>query len=295
MENVLELIDLCKKYNKFELMDVSIKIPEGCVAGFIGLNGQGKTTTIRTMLGLSKKNSGTVKILGMDFDDNEKEIKDRIGIVFDEGYLYDGLKIKDMKNIVSNSYSRWDDVQYRKYMKKFNLDENQTISTLSKGMKMKFALTLALSHNAEFLIMDEPTSGLDPLVRKELLNILADFMESGGKGVLYSTHITSDLDRFADIIIFIDNGKIIFSEDKDYLLDTYVRVKGNNKYINDSVKRYFTSLEIGEYSFMGITKESGALKKLIPDMVIEKIVVEDLMLAFVEGKIGKTEVDKKIY
>lgn len=283
MDNVIEITGLSKKYKNFELSNVSISIPNGCVAGFIGLNGQGKTTTIRTMLGLSKKSSGEVKILGRDIDKDEKEIKNSIGVVFDDGYLYESLKMKDMKNIVAKSYTKWDENTYRNFMNRFSLNENQVISTLSKGMKMKFALTLALSHHAELLIMDEPTSGLDPLIRKELLSILNEFMQNGGKGVFYSSHITSDLDKFADVIVFINEGEIVFVEDKDFLLDSFVSVKGDSKLLTENNKEYFTYLKTNEYGFTGVTNQLSKLKESIPEIISERINLETLMLAYIEG------------
>lgn len=288
MENVIEIIGLSKKYKNFELANVSMPIPEGCVAGFIGLNGQGKTTTIRAMLGLSPKMAGKVKLLGKDMDYDEQEVKNRIGVVFDEGYLYESLKMKDMKNIVAKAYANWDENEYKCLMDRFSLNENQIISTLSKGMKMKFALTLALSHHAELLIMDEPTSGLDPLVRKEILEILAEFMRNGGKGVFYSSHITSDLDKLADVIVFIDKGRIVFVEDKDRLMDSFVSVRGDTKFLTEHNKKYFTYLKIGEYGFVGVTDRVEKLKESIPEIVSERINLETLMLAYVEG--GKRHV-----
>ena len=160
-------------------------------------------------------------LFGQDFDANSQQLKENIGVVFDEGYLYETLKMKEMKGIVARAYHQWDEAQYQSFMKRFGLDENQVIATLSKGMRMKFALALALSHHAELLIMDEPTSGLDPLIRKELLDILKDYMATDGKGVLYSSHITSDLDKFADLLIFIDQGQIVLVEEKDFLLETH--------------------------------------------------------------------------
>ncbi|MDD7362657.1 MAG: ABC transporter ATP-binding protein [Peptoniphilus sp.] len=283
MENVIEISGLNKKYENFQLSDVSMNIPRGCVAGFIGLNGAGKTTTIRTMLGLSKKDGGTIKLLGRDIDEDEKGIKDEIGVVFDEGYLYESLKMREMKSIVANAYTHWDEATYARLMERFGLREEQGISTLSKGMKMKFALALALSHNAKLLIMDEPTSGLDPLVRKELLDILAKFMEKGGEGVFYSSHITSDLEKFADVIVFIDDGEIVLVEDKDYLLDSHVLVKGDNKFLNNENRKYFIDLHEGEYGFSGVTNRRSVLEESIPDLVCEKVDIETLMLAYVQG------------
>lgn len=255
MENVIEIKGLCKKYRNFALTDVDISIPEGCVTGFIGLNGQGKTTTIRTLLGLAQKDAGQVRLLGLDMDQHEKEIKNRLGVVFDEGYLYESLKMNEMKSIVASAYTHWDEDAYRHFMQRFSLQEEQRIATLSKGMKMKFALTLALSHRAQLLIMDEPTSGLDPLVRKELLDILSEFMAAGGKGVFYSSHITSDLDKFADMIVMIHDGQIVFVEDKDVLLDSYVSVKGDKNELSEELEKAFITLKLGEYSFSGITRQ----------------------------------------
>lgn len=282
MNNVIAVKNLNKKFPKFALSDISFEIPEGCVAGFIGLNGQGKTTTIRTILGLSKKLSGKVEILGKDFDSHEKELKNQIGLVFDEGYLYEDLQMKDMKKIVARAYSQWDETQYRTFMTRFGLDENQVIATLSKGMRMKFALALALSHHAKLLIMDEPTSGLDPLVRQELLEILKDYMAEDGVGILYSSHITSDLDKFADMIIFIDKGHILFAEDKDYLIENHMRVKGDCSALTEENRALFIYLEENTYGFTGVTKEADCLKQQIPNLICERINIETLMIAYIE-------------
>lgn len=283
MDYVIKVEGLNKKYPNFELKDVSFAIPTGCVAGFIGLNGQGKTTTIKSILGLSPSSSGRVEILGRDMAESGKEIKDDIAVVFDEGYLYDTLKMKEMKDIIKVAYTKWNEEKYKALMKDFGLDENQVISTLSKGMRMKFALTLALSHRAKFLIMDEPTSGLDPLVRKQLLDILADYMREEGLGLLYSSHITSDLDKFADIIIFIDKGRIVFVEEKDALLDGHRRVKGDASLLNDDNRSLFISLSENAYGFEGVTKKAEELKKSMEGLVIERLNIEDLMLAYIEG------------
>ena len=283
LENVIEIKGLCKKYRNFALTNVDISIPEGCVTGFIGLNGQGKTTTIRTLLGLAQKDAGQVRLLGLDMDQHEKEIKNRLGVVFDEGYLYESLKMKEMKSIVASAYTHWDEDAYRHFMQRFSLQEEQRIATLSKGMKMKFALTLALSHRAQLLIMDEPTSGLDPLVRKELLDILSEFMAAGGKGVFYSSHITSDLDKFADMIVMIHDGQIVFVEDKDVLLDSYVSVKGDKNELSEELQKAFITLKLGEYSFSGITRQVQLLKEKIPDIVCERANLEAIMLALLEG------------
>ncbi len=199
MENILEVSGLNKSYRNFSLHDISISLPEGCITGFIGINGAGKTTTLRTILGLTSKLSGKVRLFGMDMETHEKQIKERIGIILDGGGFYEELNLTEMKNIVASAYKSWDETTYRMYLDRFSLSPKQKINTLSKGMRMKYALALALSHKAELLIMDEPTSGLDPLIRNQLLDILKEFMNNGGRGVFFSTHITSDLDKIADM------------------------------------------------------------------------------------------------
>ena len=284
MNNILEVNGLVKRYPAFSLDSVSFSLPEGCITGFIGANGAGKTTTIRSILNLAHKDAGTIKIFGLDAAEHEQEIKDRIGIIMDGSYFYNDLSMKDMKSIIAPAYSKWSDADYRAYMEKFDLDPKQKISTLSSGMKMKFALVLALSHQAELLIMDEPTSGLDPLVRSQFLEIVLDYMKNGGKGVFFSTHITSDLDKIADMLILIDGGTIIFQQSKDDLLDTFRIVKGNTVLLNDQNRKLIRSLKVSSYGFTGITDQAAEVKKEMPDVLLEKATIEDIMLAYIGGE-----------
>lgn len=168
---------LKKVYKNFSLSDISFSLQEDCITGFIGVNGAGKTTTLRAILNLISKENGTIKFFGKDMQTNEKELKNRIGIVLDDGCFYDELSMYEMKSIIAPAYSTWSEQDYKAYMERFNLNPYQKISALSKGMRMKFALALALSHNADLLIMDEPTSGLDPLIRSQLMKILTDYMK----------------------------------------------------------------------------------------------------------------------
>lgn len=283
MSNILEVSGLNKSYQNFSLTDVSFTLPEDCITGFIGINGAGKTTTLRTILGLAQKTSGTIKIFGKDIEDNERELKDRIGVVMDEGYFYNELSLAEMKSIIAPAYTKWSERDYKDYMERFSLNPRQEISTLSKGLRMKFALTLALSHRADLLIMDEPTSGLDPLVRSQLLAIMADYMKPGGKGVFFSTHITSDLDKTADMLILINNGKILFEQEKDDLLYNYRLVKGDVKYLSDENKKLFLNIKTTDFGFTGVTKRISEVQKSIPGILIEKSSIEDIMLGYIEG------------
>lgn len=283
MGNILEVAGLNKSYKDFSLTDVSFSLPEDCITGFIGVNGAGKTTAIRTILGLAQKASGTIKIFGKDMKNNEQELKNRIGVVLDDGYFYDGLTMDEMKSIIAPAYSAWSEKDYKEYMDKFSLDSRQKISTLSRGMRMKFALTLALSHEADLLIMDEPTSGLDPLVRSQLLEIMTDYMKQGGKGVFFSTHITSDLDKVADMLIFINDGKILFEKEKDDLLDNYRLVKGDNKTLDNENRKLFLNIQTTDYGFAGVTNKLSEVEKNIPDILIQRPTIENIMLAHIEG------------
>ena len=190
MDYILEVDKLSRRFDAFQLNEISFKIKPGYIMGFIGANGSGKTTTIKLIMNLIRKDSGEIKLFGKDNIEFEKEVKDRIGFVYDDLYFYENLSIEEMKDIIAPFYSKWDDELFYKYLDEFDLYKNMVIKDLSKGMKMKFSLSLALSHHADFIIMDEPTAGLDPIVRRELLDILYDIIQDENKAIFFSTHIT---------------------------------------------------------------------------------------------------------
>jgi len=282
MKAVLEVNNLKKELGSFSLEQLTFSLKEGCITGFIGVNGSGKTTTIKTILGLYPKDDGSIKFFGKEIEKNEYEIKNRIGVVLDEGYFYEEMTLKEMKSIIAPAYTNWDESVFLNYINRFNLKLNQKIATLSKGMRMKFAITLALSHHADLLIMDEPTSGLDPLIRNELMEILLDFMEEEGKSVFFSTHITSDLEKVADMLILIDNGKIVFNESKDELLERHALIKGDNRLINEHSTKLFLRLRQTPFGFQGITNKVDQVCEQMKDIIIERPTIEDVMLAYVK-------------
>lgn len=284
MDNILEVSGINKSYDDFSLKDISFYLPEGCITGFVGINGAGKTTTLRSILGLTNNVSGKINFFGMDIKGNESEIKDRISIVLDDGCFYDELTISEMKSIIAPAYKNWCEQDFIDYLERFELNPKQKINTLSKGMRMKYALALALSHKAELLIMDEPTSGLDPLVRSQLLDILKDYMNKDGKGVFFSTHITSDLDKIADMLIMIDSGQIVFQEEKDQLLDSYRIIKGSAEKLNSDTRKMFLCTEESAFNFTGITKQASVVMECMQDVLIERPTIEDIMLANVERR-----------
>lgn len=284
MQNAIEVENLKKCYANFSLNNVSFTVPENCITGFIGANGAGKSTTIKSILWLIRTQSGSIRFWGMDFDKHEQELKDRIGVVLDDGSFYDHLTMAQMKGILAPAYSTWNDNAFKSNMEFFSLNPKQKIATLSKGMRAKYALAIALSHDADLLIMDEPTSGLDPIVRREFMDIIRDFMKKDGKSVLFSTHIVSDLERVADMLLLIDKGNIVLQEEKDILLDSHKLIKGKNAELTAENRKLFLSLNETEYGFEGITKSVEQIKRACPSAIVERTTIEDIMLAYVGGK-----------
>ena len=281
---MLEVKNLTKKFKTFELDNVSFKLEPGYIMGFIGPNGAGKSTTIKLIMNLLKKDSGEIKVFNKDNIEFEKEIKNRIGFVYDESYFYEDLSINQMKNIVASFYKEWNNELFNKYMKDFDLDPKQKIKKLSKGMKMKFSLALALSHNADLIIMDEPTSGLDPVFRREILDILYDIIQDEKKSIFFSTHITTDLEKIADYITFINDGKIVFSKSKDEILESYGIIKGEKNLLDNDVRKEFIGIRETKVGFEGLTENSQKLKKLFGnEILIERPTLEDIMVYSVRG------------
>jgi ABC-2 type transport system ATP-binding protein len=279
MDYILEVNNLRKEFKNFTLENISFKLEPGYIMGFIGPNGAGKSTTIKLIMNLIKKNDGEIKIFGLDHIKHEKEVKDRIGFVYDENYYYEGLTIKQMKNIVASFYSKWDDDVFNNYLKDFDLDPKAKIKTLSKGMKMKFSLAVALSHNADLIIMDEPTSGLDPVFRREILDILYSIIQDENKSIFFSTHITTDLEKVADYITFINEGKIVFSKPKYEIMESYAVVKGGVDILDNDTRKEFVGIRETNVGFEGLTDDIDRMKKIFGDEVlIERATLEDIMV-----------------
>lgn len=281
MDNILQVQNLTKAFKDFKLDNVSFSMEKGYIMGFIGPNGAGKSTTIKLIMNLLKKDAGEIQVFGLDHIRHEKEIKNRIGFVYDENYYYEELTPEQMGKVLAPLYKNWDEKAFSGYMKQFGLPLNKKIKELSKGMKMKFSLAIALSHQAELLIMDEPTSGLDPIVRNELLDILTCVSRDENKGVFFSTHITSDLDKVADYITLINDGKIVFSSAKDDIMENYCLVKGARGLIRDEDKAGFVGIKENQFGFEGLARDRKKLRRLYGDnIVIERPSLEDIMLYF---------------
>ena len=284
MSYVLEINNLRKTYKGFSLKDINIKLEQGYITGFIGANGAGKSTTIKSVLNLINRDSGDVKIFNKDNKTNDKELKNKIGVVLDEGYFYEELTLKEMKNIISPMYSNWDENQFNNYIRRFNLPLDRKISKLSKGMRMKYSIAIALSHNAELFIMDEPTSGLDPIVREELLEILSDIIQEENKTIFFSTHITSDLDKIADYLIIINDGKILLQGAKDEIIEGHRLVKGDKNLLTLENRKDFVAIKENSYGFEALTKEANKLSRTYRDkLVMEKPNIEEIMLYYIRS------------
>lgn len=284
MENVIELQHVHKSFDGFQLKDFSMTVKKGFVTGFIGGNGVGKSTTIKLIMNLLQPDSGTVSLFGLNYKDHEKEIKQRIGFVFDENIFYENVTLAEMKRIIKPSYSNWDDKLFDYYVQTFELPLTKKIKTFSKGMMMKASLTVALSHHAELIIMDEPTSGLDPIFRRELLDILHDLMQDGEKTIFFSTHITTDLDRIADYITFIHNGEHIFTKEFYRIEEDYAIVKGGMELLDVDTEREFIAIRKSAHGFVALTDQKARVRTIFGDMVlIEKPTLEDIMFYTKKG------------
>ncbi|MBX4258597.1 ABC transporter ATP-binding protein [Clostridium estertheticum] len=286
MDNILEVKNLNKSYKDFTLENLTFNVERGAIMGFIGPNGSGKSTTIKLIMNLIKKNSGDINIFGLDNTKHNKEIKQRIGFVYDENYFYEELNIIEMKNILRPFYKSWNDTLFEKYIKEFELPKKNKIKNLSKGMKMKFSLALALCHNAELIIMDEPTSGLDPVFRSELIDILYNVIQDENVSIFFSTHITTDLEKIADYITFINKGKLVFSRTKDEIIENYGMVKGSKELLDNDIRREFVSIKESSFGFEALTKDITKAREIFKGRgIIEKASLEDIMVYTVRGNV----------
>ncbi|MEK4299800.1 ABC transporter ATP-binding protein [Oceanobacillus sp. FSL W8-0428] len=278
MKNIVEFKNVTKCFKDFSLENINLQIKQGYVTGFVGANGAGKSTTMKLMMNLLQADTGEVKIFGMDYASNEKEIKERMGFVYDSNVFYESLNLKDIRRIIAPAYKNWDDKTFYNYIKIFELPLNKAIKTFSKGMQMKASLAMALSHDAEFIMMDEPTAGLDPVFRRELLDILQEIMEDGRRTLFFSTHITSDLERIADYITFIQKGKILFNDSMQNVQDRYALVKGSIDLLNQDTEKLFIKTERSSYGFQALTNDAAEVKILLGDrVVVEEATLEDIM------------------
>lgn len=278
MENVIELKNVSHEFKGFKIDNLSFEVKKGFVTGFIGANGAGKSTSIKMIMNLLKPAQGEIKVFGLDYVGNEKAIKERIGFVYDDNVFYEQATLLDMKKIIAPAYQQWDEQLFKKYVDQFELPLKKKMKTFSKGMKMKASLAFALSHKAELIIMDEPTSGLDPVFRRELLELLHEEMLSGEKTIFFSSHITTDLDRLADYITFIQDGKLVFSRELYQIEEQYAVVKGAIDLLDKDTEKEFVSIRKTNVGFEALTSNLNSVNDIFgSEVVYEKASLEDIM------------------
>ncbi|SOB93388.1 ABC-2 type transport system ATP-binding protein [Ureibacillus xyleni] len=279
MTFAIEVFNLRKNFNQFHLNDVSFTLPTGTIMGFVGENGAGKTTTIKCILNLLKKDSGTIQLFGLDAKDDNLTIKERIGVVFDDIHFPDMLSAQQINKFLQETYQNWDRQYYFDLLTQLKVPIHKPIKELSRGMKMKLSITIALAHHPQLLILDEPTSGLDPIVRDEILDLFLQFMQDENNSILFSSHITSDLEKIADYITFIHEGEILFSENKDVLLYELGIWKGSKEQALDlpsDAKIRTRASAFGVEILVKRNEVSSAFQ-------LDQPTIEDIMLFFVKG------------
>ena len=303
MQANIKVKNLNKKYDGFELKNISFEIPEGCIVGLIGENGAGKTTTIKSILNIINS-EGEIQFFGKDIKQSEKEIKSKLGVVLDDSFLSEYLtpkKINSIMNddsflseyltpkkinsIMKNFYNTWNKKLFENYIKKFKLPENKMVKDFSSGMKMKLKIATAISHNPQILILDEPTSGLDPIVRNEILDIFRNFIaEDDTRSILISTHITTDLEHISDYIMFIKNGKITLNLPTSEILENYGIVKCSENDFNSIAKEDYEYYRKEKYQYEVLVNNKNTIKNKYGISTIDKASIEDIMLFYIKGE-----------
>lgn len=278
MENCIELKDVTRVYPKFKLNNINLSVPCGSVMGFIGENGAGKSTTIKAILGLLKKGEGTVTVLGEDASGLSSQIKEQIGVVFDGLAFPANLNAKQLDKVMSGIYKTWDSADFFGYLNRFELPLDKKFKSFSRGMEMRLSIAAALSHNPRLLILDEPTSGLDPVMRSEILDIFMEFMQDETHSIFISTHITSDLEHIADYICFIHKGSIIFTEERNEMLERHRILKCTNDELARIDKADIIGMRKGRYSNEVLTTAA----EKYPDIAADAPSIEEIMVYYVK-------------
>ena len=282
--NAIEIRNLSKTLDGFTLSIDKLDIKKGFITGFIGPNGSGKTTTIKLIMNMLNRDNGTIKVFDKEYKIDDLSIKETIGYVGDiSGYMKEA-KLKDIKKNIALFYKNWDESLYKYYLNKFNIDENKIYKELSKGQQKKFELIMALCHHPKLIIMDEPTANLDPIVRNEFIEVLQEHIEKDGVTVFYSTHITSDLDKVGDYLVFIYNGKIILNGDKESILESHRIIRGSKDLLDDDTKKAFISYKESSFGFEGLTSNHKVAYEIFGEEVVyDKANLEDILMYYTRG------------
>lgn len=282
--HALSVKGLTKKYRDFTLDDISFDVPEGTIVGLIGENGAGKSTTMKAILGLIQKDAGSITILGKQDQEIDFSTRNQIGVVFDGNNFPDALTPKKLGGLLRNIYPMWDENKYVSLLKKFSLPTDKKIKTFSKGMKMKLSIVVAMSHNSNLLILDEATSGLDPVVREDILDMFLEFVQDEKHSILVSSHITSDLEKVADYIVFIHGGKVVFHKPKDELKYKYGIIRCGAAQFDTIDKSEIVAYRKRDYEWDILVADRDAAKRKYPKAVIDPATIDEIMLIYVKGE-----------
>lgn len=282
--NALEIKNISKIYKNFKLDDISFVLPCGHIMGLIGENGAGKSTIINCILDIIEKDSGSISVLGQKNDKNNVSLKENIGVVLDASDVYDNYTVKQVENIMKDVFKQWNHEVYDYYIQKFALPLNKIIKDFSRGMKMKMAITIALSYQPKLLILDEATSGLDPIMRDEILDVFMEFVQDENHAILLSSHISSDLEKIADYITFIHEGKLILSTSKDELIYEYGLMKCRNDEFDKIEKEDIIRYRIKTYEVEILVKDREKMAKKYPNCIVDPTKLDDIMMLYVKGE-----------
>lgn len=283
MKNVIEVKNLHKRYDSFELGPIDLELPSGEIVGLIGENGAGKTTLIKLLLGIIFQDSGEIKLFERS-SESDPLVKNDIGVVLDNMFFPEILTPADINSIMKDLYKTWDEQLYMKYINDFKIPIAKPLKTFSKGMRKKTEIAAALAHHPKLLILDEPTTGLDPVVRNEVLDIFRDFIDDENHSILLSTHITTDLEHIADRIVFIDKGKIVLNESHDGIMDEYGILKCDIDDFDKITTEDKIAVIKNRYNYDILIKDISKMKKKYKNYIIDKITLEDLMLLMIKGE-----------
>lgn len=281
IRNVIEVKNVTKDYGDFKLDHASFCVPEGAVCGFIGQNGAGKTTTIKLILDVIGADEGEIFLFGENIRHDSAKLREDIGVVFDEMGFHEFMTGQDINIMMKNIYQNWDEAVFFDYLKRFSLPKKKRCGDFSRGMRMKLQIAVALSHNAKLLIMDEPTSGLDPIVRNEMLQIFREYVVEEDHTILLSSHITGDLEKIADEVVFINSGKIILSGNKDEIMESHGLLKCKKDELAKISKSFIVHAQSSTFATEVLVNDRKACQKLYPEMVIEPASLEDIMIFYV--------------
>ncbi len=282
-KNALVVTGLTKKYPDFLLDEVSFQVPRGTIVGLIGENGAGKSTTIKMILDLVKKDAGRIELLGRQGSEVDFAVRNRVGVVFDGNNFPDTLSPRKLGELLGSVYTAWDGEQYSLLLKRLSLSPDKKIKKLSKGMKMKLSIAAAFSHHSELLILDEATSGLDPIVRDDILDMLLEFVQDESHSVLVSSHITSDLEKVADYIVFLHNGRVVLSKPKDELRYRYGIIKCGAEQFAALDQNDIIAYRKQDYEWQILVSDRNQAQRKYPKAVIDPATIDDIMLLFAKG------------